>query len=70
MYIEGKLRTRQWEDNNNQKHSTTEIVAFTLQMLGQAAQGAPAQEEYAEPPAEPVTGDDTARAGQDDDVPF
>lgn len=70
VYVEGKLRTRQWEDNNNQKHNTTEIIAFTLQMLGQAGQGAPPHEDYADPPAEPIAGDDAERAGQDDDVPF
>ena len=32
VYIEGQLRTRQWE-KDGQKHYTTEIVASELQML-------------------------------------
>lgn len=69
VYIEGKLRTRQWEDNNNQKHSMTEIIALAIQMLGQAREGTSSQEEYTEPPAEPATNGDS-QSGQDDDVPF
>lgn len=34
LYIEGKLRTRQWTDQTGAKRYTTEIVADTLQLLG------------------------------------
>lgn len=34
VYIEGKLTTRKWQDNNGQDRYTTEIVANELQMLG------------------------------------
>lgn len=33
VYIEGKLRTRSWEDQNGQTRYTTEIVAEQMQML-------------------------------------
>jgi single-strand DNA-binding protein len=33
VYVEGRLRTRQWE-KDGQKHYTTEIVAQTVQFLG------------------------------------
>ena len=33
VYIEGKLQTRKWQDNNGQDRYTTEIVANTMQML-------------------------------------
>lgn len=33
VYIEGKLQTRKWQDNNGQDRYTTEIVANELQML-------------------------------------
>lgn len=46
VYIEGKLKTRQWE-KENQKHYTTEIFADGMQMLSrpeqQGQQQAPAQ---------------------------
>lgn len=34
IYIEGKLRTRQWTDQTGNKRYTTEVVADTLQLLG------------------------------------
>ncbi|MDH4125550.1 MAG: single-stranded DNA-binding protein [Gammaproteobacteria bacterium] len=34
VYIEGKLRTRKWQDKNGQDRWTTEIVADEMQMLG------------------------------------
>jgi single-strand DNA-binding protein len=33
IFIEGKLRTRSWEDQNGQKKYITEIVAETLKVL-------------------------------------
>jgi len=39
VYIEGKLQTRDWEDTDGNKRQTTEIVANTLTMLGQAQVG-------------------------------
>ncbi len=34
VYIEGRLQTRDWEDKEGNKRSTTEIVANTVQFLG------------------------------------
>lgn len=34
VYIEGRLQTRQWEDNEGNKHSSTEIVANEMILLG------------------------------------
>ncbi len=34
VYVEGRLQTRSWEDNQGQKKYTTEIVASTVQFLG------------------------------------
>lgn len=33
VYIEGKLQTRKWQDNNGNDRYTTEIVAREMQML-------------------------------------
>ena len=33
LYIEGKLRTRMWEDRNTIKHSVTEIYVDTFEIL-------------------------------------
>lgn len=34
IYVEGRLQTREWEDRQGNKRSTTEIIAHTIQMLG------------------------------------
>ncbi len=39
LYIEGKLRTRQWTDQTGAKRYTTEVVADTLQLLGKRPEG-------------------------------
>ena len=35
IYIEGKLHTREWTDNQGGKRYTTEVVADNIQILGQ-----------------------------------
>jgi len=39
VYIEGKLQTRKWQDQNGQDRYTTEIVANQMQMLGKTGGG-------------------------------
>jgi single-strand DNA-binding protein len=39
VYIEGKLQTRKWQDQNGQDRYTTEIVANEMQMLGGGRSG-------------------------------
>lgn len=39
LYVEGKLRTQSWTDQQGQKKSRTEIVAQNIQLLGSRAQG-------------------------------
>lgn len=34
IYVEGRLQTREWEDNEGQRRWTTEIVINDMQMLG------------------------------------
>src|SRR5882762_8713656 len=34
IYVEGKIRTRSWDDKEGNKRYTTEIVADTFNMLG------------------------------------
>ena len=36
VYVEGRLQTRSWEDQQGQKKYSTEIVASTVQFLGAA----------------------------------
>jgi len=39
VYIEGQLRTREWEDKEGHKRQTTEVHAQTVQFLGPRGQG-------------------------------
>jgi single-strand DNA-binding protein len=39
VYIEGRLQTRSWDDQNGQKRYTTEIVADNMIMLGRPGGG-------------------------------
>jgi len=86
IYIEGKLRTRKWQDKTDGKDRyTTEIIADQMQMLGgrgggsassepreprSTARQAPAAEERSDRTAAPV--DEAGGGGGefDDDIPF
>ena len=48
IYVEGKLRTRQWTDQTGNKRFTTEIQADNIQLLGRRPD-APQQGGYAGP---------------------
>ena len=71
VYVEGRLQTRQWEDQQGQKRQTTEVVANVMQMLGRAGEssgdfgGAP-QDFSSEPVAQTPAG----QTADDDDLPF
>lgn len=45
LYVEGRLRTRSWDDQTGNKRYTTEIIADTLQLLGRRSDS-PAQGGY------------------------
>jgi len=47
IYVEGKLRTRKWQDKEGQDRYTTEVIADVMQMLG--ARGGAASGEDAGP---------------------
>jgi single-strand DNA-binding protein len=42
LYLEGRLQTREWQDKEGQKRTTTEIVGTNFRMLGGRAEGAAA----------------------------
>jgi single-strand DNA-binding protein len=68
IYVEGKLQTRSWEDQNGQKRYTTEVVVNDMQMLD--GRGEPAQTEV---PARDSGGGDLGAqgdGGEENDLPF
>ena len=69
VYIEGSIRTRQWQDQQGQKRYTTEIVARNVQMLGGRGERPTEDAEATVPPDEATLRDDFG-GGPDDDIPF
>ena len=51
VYIEGRLRTRQWTDQTGAKRYTTEVVVDTLQLLGKRPDGQDAAPQQGYAPA-------------------
>ena len=58
VYIEGRIRTRSWDDQTGNKRYTTEIIADNLQLLGKKSDnpggqqgGYQAQPQYGQPAA-------------------
>ena len=86
LYVEGRIRTRSWDDQTGNKRYTTDIVADTLQLLGRrpennAQQGGyqqPAPQQSYQQPAyapqqpvqQPVAPQNIADNGPEDDLPF
>jgi single-strand DNA-binding protein len=86
VYIEGKIRTRKWQDKEGKDRYTTEVIADQMQMLGgrgggggassepreprSAARQAPASDDRSDRAAAPV--DEAGGGGGefDDDIPF
>ncbi len=73
VYIEGKLRTRKWQDKQGNDRWTTEVIADEMQMMGGRGGGGGG--------AAPMSSQDSGRSGGnypdsgggeefDDDIPF
>ncbi|HHE9423564.1 MAG: single-stranded DNA-binding protein [Haemophilus parainfluenzae] len=65
VYIEGRLRTRKWQDQNGQDRYTTEIQGDVMQMLGTRPQSA----DGANNP-QPMPQQDASVNAFDDSIPF
>ena len=86
VYVEGRLQTRKWQDQNGQDRYTTEIVATEMQMLGSRSGGtaplansptpdAPVSTpQYQSAPAQPQSAPNSPPPAIDedfdDDIPF
>ena len=65
VYIEGRLRTRKWQDQNGQDRYTTEIQGDVMQMLGTRPQSV----DGANNP-QPMPQQDASANAFDDSIPF
>jgi single-strand DNA-binding protein len=76
VYVEGRIRTRKWQDKEGQERYSTEIVADRMQLLGGRG-GAGAAESTSREPAAAIAGTPKGppkKGGafdeMDDDIPF
>jgi len=63
VYIEGRLHTREWEDQNQVKRRTTEIRCDNFTMLGKRSDSSGSSQEKSTETQKPDT-------SEDDDLPF
>ena len=80
VYVEGRLQTRDWEDQQGQKHYKTEVVVTTMQFLDSKMSDSSNTEYSATPSAQqsdsmPVVTAEASEAPQGDDyikddIPF
>jgi single-strand DNA-binding protein len=77
VYIEGRLRTRKWQDKEGKDRYTTEIVADEMQMLGGRggagmgdAPARPAAARGGRPAPAPAASGGGDAGDFDDDIPF
>jgi single-strand DNA-binding protein len=77
VYIEGRLRTRKWQDKEGRDRYTTEIVANEMQMLGGrggggggGGGGGASESRERTDLAEPVSASPPGKEEFDDDIPF
>ncbi len=52
VYVEGRLQTRKWDDNEGSKHVSIEIVANEMLMLGERKESYNSQNGDSTPPEE------------------
>jgi len=78
VYIEGRIQTRDWEDRDGNKRTTTEIIANTMQMLGSPPSGAGSRSSASQRTGRPAekspavnnAGPDYDGPPPDNDIPF
>lgn len=64
LYIEGKIRTRSYEDNNGVKRYVTEVYGYNMEMLSPKKEGQTTQQGGAPTPPPPIPDQNK------DDLPF
>jgi single-strand DNA-binding protein len=70
LYIEGRLRTRTWEDQDGKKRYTTEIFADNFQMLGRRAENETTPSGETQTQTKPQAAVTNTPEEETDDLPF
>ncbi|MGV7078444.1 single-stranded DNA-binding protein [Testudinibacter sp. P80/BLE/0925] len=67
VYVEGRLKTRKWQDQNGQDRYTTEIQGDNLQMLDSRGDRQQGEQQQSKPTSTPAQ---QQEPDFDDDIPF
>ena len=70
VYVEGKLQTRQWEDDQGNKRYITEVVAYVMKMLGRKDQSETPKTYNPTEPTTQAPAYEQQPQPDDDDIPF
>jgi single-strand DNA-binding protein len=80
VYVEGRIKTRKWQDKDGQDRYSTEVVADRMQMLGSrggmgAPTGADSAQGYSEERSSSASAKPAVKSGAkfddfEDDIPF
>ena len=70
IYVEGKLKTRTWDDAEGRKHYMTEVFADKIIQLTRREQAAPPPQETPPPATKEQYPEATEEKGTTDDLPF
>lgn len=69
IYLEGRLRTRSWDDQQGNKRYITEVITTNFTMLGRKDEGGePSQQEYGQPAPQRNEASQQPPAGSQPDV--
>ena len=72
VYVEGRLKTRKWQNKEGVDQYTTEVIADSMQLLGGREEGstAPAPQQRQAPAAQPQRQPAQSIEDMDSDIPF
>jgi single-strand DNA-binding protein len=70
VYIEGRLQTRRWDDKEGVKHTSVEVVANEMMMLGERSERSDRREQNSQAPHGDAAPDETEISANEDEFPF
>ncbi len=65
VYIEGRLQTRRWDDKEGQKHTSVEVVASEMMMLGDRREASAQPQD-----SEAAQAENSTAPASEDEFPF
>jgi single-strand DNA-binding protein len=70
LYIEGRIKTRSWDDKEGNKRYTTEIICDVLQMLGKKTDEPPESQKQEKVSSSEEKEENDLEIEEADDLPF